>query len=108
MAYSKFDHNPPIFVKMILTIIKGKNLDFYKSSVGQVTIDKNMYLPEAGGNRSTSSHPIQYHRPNACTDWLKFSFFPRTIVTWNGLTTETVSADETVSAKTVDRFTSKI
>ena len=32
MAYSKFDHNPPILVKiwseeMILTIIKDKNLE---------------------------------------------------------------------------------
>ena len=38
---------------------------------------------------------------NAYTDGLKLSFFPRTIATWNGLTTETVSAE------TVDRFKSK-
>ena len=52
-----------------------------------------MYLSEAGGNRSTRFHPFQYHRPNAYTDGLKFSFFPRTIATWNGLTTEAVSAE---------------
>ena len=40
-----------------------------------ITIDKNRYLSEAG-NRSARSHPFQYHRPNAYTDWLKFSFFP--------------------------------
>ena len=61
------------------------------------TIDKNMYMSEAG-NRSTRSHPFQYHRPNAYTDGLKFSFVPRIIATWNGLTTEAVSAE------TVDGF----
>ena len=67
-----------------------------------VTIDKNRYLSEAGGNMSTRSQPFQYHRLNAYTDVLKFSFFPRTIAIWNGLTTEAVSAE------TVDGFKSKI
>ena len=67
-----------------------------------VTFDKNRYLSEAGGNKSTRSHPILYHRPNAYMDGLKFSFFPRTIATWNGLTTEAVSVE------TVDGFKSKI
>ena len=45
-------------------------------------IDKNRYLSEAGrGNRSPISHPFKYHRPNAYTDRLKFSFFPRTTAT---------------------------
>ena len=65
------------------------------------TIDKNRNLSEAG-NRSTRSHPFQYHCPNAFTDGLKLSFFPRTITTWNGLTAEAVSAE------TVDGFKSKI
>ena len=75
---------------------------FNKIHNNLVTIDKNRYLSEAGCNRSTRSHPFQYHRPNAYIDGLKFSFFPRTIVTWNGLTTEAVSAE------TVNRFKSKI
>ena len=74
---------------------------FYKIHNNLVAIDKNRYLSEAG-NRSTRSHPFQYHRPNAYTDRLKFSFFPRTIATWNGLTTEDVSAE------TVDGFKFKI
>ena len=75
---------------------------FYKIHNNLVTIDKNRYLSKAGGNRSTGSHSFQYHRPNAYTGGLKFSFFPRTIATWNGLTTEAVSAE------TVDGFKSKI
>ena len=75
---------------------------FYKIHNNLVIIDKNRYLSEAGGNRSTRYHPFQYHRPNAYTDGLKFSFFPRTIATWNGLITEAVSAE------TVDGFKSKI
>ena len=74
---------------------------FYKIHNNLVTIDKNRYLSEAG-NRSTRSHPFQYDRPNAYTDGLKFSFFPRTTATCNGLTTEAVSAE------TVDGFKSKI
>ena len=74
----------------------------YKIHNNLVTIDKNRYLSEAGDNMSTRSHPFQYHRPNAYTNGLKFSFFPRTIATWNGLTTEAVSAE------TVDGFKSKI
>ena len=54
---------------------------FYKMHNNVVTIDKTC----EAGSRSTRSHPFQYHRPNSYTDGLKFSFFPRTIVTWNGL-----------------------
>ena len=79
------------------------SLTFYKIHINLVTIDKNSYLSDAGsGNGSTRSHPFQYHRPNAYMDGLKFSFFPRTIATWNGLTTEAVSGE------TVDGFKSKI
>ena len=39
---------------------------------------------------------------NAYMDGLKFFFFPRVIATWNGLTTEAVSAE------TIDGFKSKI
>ena len=60
---------------------------FYKIHNNLVTIDKNRYLSEAG-NRSTRSHPLQYHNLNAYTDGLKLSFFPGTFATWNGLTTE--------------------
>ena len=71
--------------------------------MASMTIDKTRYLSEASrGNRSTRSHPFQYHRPNAYTDGLKFSSFPRTIATWNRLTTEAVSAE------TVDGFKSKV
>ena len=66
---------------------------FCKIHNNLVTIDKYRYLSEAGGDRSTRSHPFQYHRPNAYTDRLKFSFSPRTIATWNGLTTEAVTAE---------------
>ena len=74
---------------------------FYKTHNNLVTVDKNRYLSAAGGNRSTRSHPFQYHRPNAYTDGLKFSFFPRTISTWNGVTTKAASAE------TVDGFSPK-
>ena len=77
------------------------SLTFYKIHNNLVTIDKNGYLSEPGGNRSTRSHPFQYHPQNACMDGLKFSFFPRTIATWNGLTTKAVSAE------TADGFKSK-
>ena len=76
------------------------SLTFYKMHNNLVTIDKKRYHSEAG-NRSTKSNPFQYHRPNAYTDGLKFYFFPRTIATWNRLTTEAVSAE------TVDGFKSK-
>ena len=65
---------------------------FYKIHTNLVTIDKNRYLSEAG-NRSIRSHPFHYHRSNAYSDGLNFFFFPMTIATWNGLTTETVSAE---------------
>ena len=75
---------------------------FYKIHNNLATVDKNRYLSEAGrGNRSTRSHPFQYHRPNTYTDGLNFSFFPRTVATWNGLATEAVSVE------TVDGFKSK-
>ena len=38
---------------------------FYKIHNNIVLADKNRYLSEAGGNRSTRSHPFQYHHPNA-------------------------------------------
>ena len=49
---------------------------FYKIHNNLVVIDKNRYLSEAGrGNRSTRSHPFQYHRPNAYTG-LNIPFSP--------------------------------
>ena len=74
---------------------------FYKMHNNLVNIDKNRYLSEAG-NRSTRSHPIQYHRPNAYMDGLESSLFPRTIATWNGITTKAISVE------TADGFKSKI
>ena len=50
---------------------------FYKIHNNLVTTDKNRYLYKAG-NRNTRYHPFQYHCPNAYTDGLKCSFFPRT------------------------------
>ena len=76
---------------------------FYKIHNNLAIIDKSRYLSVAGEeSRRTRSHPFQYHRSNAYTDGLKNSFFPRTIATWNGLTTEAVSAE------TVDGFKAKI
>lgn len=76
---------------------------FYKIHHEQVVIDKDKYLSAVSKvSRSTRSHPLQYRRPNAYTDGLKFSFFPRTVAIWNGLTTEAVSAG------TVDGFKAKI
>ena len=53
-------------------------------------------------SRRTRSKPFQYHRPVAQADGFKNSFFPRTIVARNGLTTEAVSLE------TVDGFKAKI
>ena len=76
---------------------------FYKIHHDLAVVDKNRYLSElGGGSRRTRSHPFQYHRPVAYTDGFKNSFFPRTIVAWNGLTTEAVSSE------TVDGFKAKI
>ena len=83
------------------------SLAFFYKIHNIVTID----LSEAGSNRSTRSHPFQYHRPNAYADGLKFSFFPRTIATGNGLFLDfpvTFFTTEAVSAETVDGFKSKI
>ena len=75
---------------------------FYKIHNNLAITDKRSYLSVAGGeSRRTRSHPFQYHHPNAYTDGLNSSFFPRTIATWNGLTTEAVSAE------TVDGFKAK-
>ena len=76
-----------------------------------VTIDKNRYLSEAGrGNGNTRSHPFPYHCSNG---WLKFSFFPRKIATWNGLHLDTcyttcLSFYFTTEAVSGDGFKSKI
>ena len=66
---------------------------FFKIHTILVTTDKNRCLSEAG-NRSTRSHPLHGR--------VDFVFFPRTIATWNGLTTESASAER------VDGFKSKI
>ena len=76
---------------------------FYKIHNNLAIVNKDRYLFEAGGGcRITRWNPFQYHRPNAYTDSFKNSFFPRTIATWNGLSTEAVFSE------TVDGFKSKI
>ena len=49
---------------------------FYKIHNNLVTIDKDRYQSEAG-NRSTRSHPFQYHRPYAYTDGAEIFFLPQ-------------------------------
>ena len=65
-------------------------------------IDKNRYMREASiGTRSTGIHPFWCHSQNCLHGQTEISLFPpKTIATWNGLTTD-------VSAETVDGFKSK-
>ena len=72
---------------------------FYKVHNSLVTVGGVGCLSWAGVG---GFHPFWCRCPSACAGGLGFSFFPRTMATWNGLTTEAVSAE------TVDGFKSKI
>ena len=64
--------------------------------------DKNRHLSEVG-NRSTRSHPLQYHRMDIWIDW-NFLSFPGQLQ----LGMDIQPKLEAVSAETADRFKSKI
>ena len=61
-----------------------------------MSIDKDKYLTPSKRIRSTrSSHNSQYCRPQASSDALKYSFFPRTIPHWNSGAQTVVTAETT-------------
>ena len=61
-----------------------------------MSIDKDKYLTPSQRTRPTrSSHNSQYCRPQAYSDALKYSCFPRTIPHWNSLAPTVVAAETT-------------
>ena len=69
---------------------------FYKIHSGAVSIEKGKYLTPAHSLKTTrASHSAQYCRYQTYSDALKNSFFPRTILQWNGLSPSVVNSQTT-------------
>lgn len=71
---------------------------FYKVINGIVAIDKDAYLTPASG-RTRSSHSLKYRQYSTSIDSFKYSFFPRTIPTWNTLPATAAEAPDLVHFK---------
>ena len=70
---------------------------FYKTVNNLVAVEKSKYLSQYSG-RSRHFNSQSFHKPPSTCDVHKFSFFPRTIPTWNAL------PDLIVSAPSVEAF----
>lgn len=66
---------------------------FHKIHHGLASVDSSS-LPSVAPTRRSSrlNHPFSYLVPHSRTDYRKFSFFPRTIPDWNGLSAAEASA----------------
>ena len=62
----------------------------YKITHDLVAIPRDQYLT-ALQRQSRTSHPMAYKQIATSTDYIKYSFFPPTIVHWNSLPPEVVS-----------------
>ena len=75
--------------------VKSSLTFFYKIHSSTMSLDtcKDRYLTTAPNLRSTrASHDSQYTRYMAYSDAVKNSFFPRTILLWNSLSSSLVSS----------------
>ena len=83
----------------LLQSLNGRRLDLcridnrlsfmYKITHDLVAIPKDQYLTVLQ-RQSRTSHPMAYRQIATSTDYIKYSFFPRTIVHWNSLPPEVV------------------
>ena len=69
---------------------------FYKIHYGLVDITASQYMTPYQRN-SRHFHHLAYQIPHSSTDYIKYSFFPRTIVEWNSLPVHVVSADTAIA-----------
>ncbi len=70
----------------------------YKIVQNQVDISATPYL-NPHTRQSRHYHHLAYQIPTTSVDYHKFSFFPRTVITWNALPTSVVSADTILGFK---------
>ena len=73
---------------------------FYKIHHGLVDIRPSQYLDPLT-RQSRHSHHLSYQIPYCPSDYIKYSFFPRTAVEWNSLPVHVVSADTATAFKSV-------
>ena len=96
----KRDYSRTSSVTAMLQSLKWRRLDLrhidnrlsvmYKITHDLVAIPRDQYLT-ALERHSRTSHPMAYRQIATSTDYIKYSFFPRTIVHWNSLPPEVVS-----------------
>jgi len=65
---------------------------FHKIHYGLVDITPSQYMTPYSRS-SRHYHPLAYQIPHSPSDYIKYSFFPRTIVEWNSLPVYLVSTD---------------
>ena len=71
---------------------------FYKIVNNLIDVNASDYLKPQNSN-TRSSHKYQYQIPFCRTDALKYSFFPRTIRTWNNISAEIAESPSLPSFK---------
>ena len=104
---NNFDRTPGT-VTNILTQLNWNSLEsrrqtgrlvlFYKIVHGFVDIPCAQYLTPYT-RQSRNYHHLAYQIPVATVDYLKFSYFPRTVCLWNTLPSHVVSADSVLCFK---------
>jgi len=65
--------------------------NMYKIIHHQIDIEASDYLTPSY-SRTRSAHSFKYRQYSSSTDAFKYSFFPRTIITWNSLPASTAEA----------------
>ena len=96
MGYRSY-HNTPSVINLLQSLdwrtLKHRRVDsglcmLYKIRSQLVAIDEDNYM-----QRGTGRHSHKYHQLRADKDYTRFSFFPRIIMQWNQIPSQTCLAE---------------
>jgi len=86
---------------MLKLFLKTSKLKTNKITNNLVAINPDFYI-SSQTSLTRHSHSLRYKPFSTSTDYFKFSFFPHTVVLWNAL------PPDIVSASSLDQFKSHI
>ena len=76
----------------------------YRCVTNQAAIDIPCYVHHQSSLKTRASHPLKFIPLQPSCDTYKYSFWPRTIIDWNSLTSDYLTMDSTLKPPSLTAF----